>query len=235
MRHVALALLAATALSTGTAQIAFAAPAPPVYNWTGFYIGGYAGYGWGRTTARDVGNNNGLPWYILGTEFSAKPNSFIGGAQTGYNFQFNQFVLGMEADVGYFRLNGSALYDNTPAHSDTSVVSSGTYAATVRGRFGYAFDRTLVYVTGGGFFTNESVQVVSFSTFISPNTSMRSGWTLGGGLEYALSQNWSVKGEYLHYDLGNTTVTLAGTTSRFDIRSAGDLARVGFNYRFGGR
>ena len=207
-------------------------PPPSAFTWTGFYVGGYAGYGWARSTATDIGDPFGTPWYILGHEFSTAPTSFTGGGEVGYNYQWGQFVVGAEADVGYFNHHGSALYDNTPGHSDTSIIASGDMNSTLRGRLGFAVDRALVFATGGVAATNATARVVSFSSFISPNADLQWGWTIGGGLEYAVTNNWSIKGEYLHDDFGQSDVTLANTTSRFRIHSTDDAIRFGVNFRF---
>jgi outer membrane immunogenic protein len=110
-----------------------------------------------------------------------------------------------------------------------SVSERVRYFGTVRGRLGYAWDRTLLYVTGGYAYTNigGDLSVGAFST--SSNTT-KSGYTVGAGLEYAFAGPWSVKAEYLYVDSGTTTLTLAGATA--DVRIKNNIGRVGINYRF---
>lgn len=214
---------------------AYGAPAVPAFTWTGFYVGLYAGYGWGTTTATDAGDSQTppIPWYVLGGQFSASPDGFIGGGQAGYNYQFGNFVAGVEIDVGYLGLEGSGVFLIPPF--DTFVRTSATWDATFRGRFGFAAGPSLFYVTGGAIVANFRSDVKSFGPFITDRTDTQWGWTIGGGWEYAFTPNWSFKVEYLYYDVGSEDVFLNnGTRSRFTIENTGNLARIGVNYRFGG-
>jgi outer membrane immunogenic protein len=189
-----------------------AVPYVQMYNWTGFYIGANLGYGWARDTAG--GSSTNL-------------NGVIGGGQIGYNWQMNNLVLGIETDFqgSGQRASGTGLVLGVPF----SVSERVRYFGTVRGRLGYAWDRTLLYVTGGYAYTNigGDLSVGAFST--SSNTT-KSGYTVGAGLEYAFAGPWSVKAEYLYVDSGTTTLTLAGATA--DVRIKNNIGRVGINYRF---
>jgi len=228
-------LLLSSAALVALAPIALAAPAAPMapapaFNWSGFYVGVYGGYATGRTVATDAGDNDGMPWYILGHKFSFTADSPTFGGQAGYNFQIGNIVLGPEVDAGYLSLRGSALYG--AGYTDTSVKGQSSYDVSARARIGYAFDRALVYVTGGAVFADPGGQVIGWGGYQTPSIGAQTGWTVGGGIEYTLSQTWSLKGEYLHYDLGSKTVAFSQGSS-FKIDNSDDIFRVGLNFRFG--
>ncbi|QCK86861.1 porin family protein [Phreatobacter aquaticus] len=205
--------------------------AAPAFSWAGFYFGLNAGYAFGRTAARDLGDINGTPWYILGGRFSTSANGFTGGAQAGYNWQSGRIVAGFEADLGYLGTRGTGLYN--AGGLDTFITTRGGLAGTLRGRLGVAADRALFYVTGGAIAANVNSFVPSFAAFRTSSTGAQIGWTVGAGIEYAVAQNWSIKAEYLYYDLGSKRVVMNnGGISPFDIRSNGNIVRVGVNYLF---
>src|SRR5580658_7689362 len=176
------------------AQCAFAADlslaplykAPPAqvtqaYNWTGFYIGANGGGGWGHSywDANATGMN------LSGAQ--------VGGT-AGYNWQSGNAVFGLEGDLDWSNLKGSATTTLCPFGCNTS----DTWLSTVRGRAGYAFGSVLPYVTGGLAVGDIRAGFPGFATASTTNA----GWTVGGGIEVALPGNWSAKAEYLHVDLG---------------------------------
>jgi outer membrane immunogenic protein len=206
-----------------------AAPAA-AHDWTGFYLGGYAGYGFGRTTGTDLGDSHGTPWYNLGARFPADVNGFTGGGQLGLNYQFGNWVIGAEADYGVLAVKGSGLYGG-----DTILQTDAKYDATVRLRFGYAQDRALFYITGGAINADFHSNVSRSSTgFYGTSTGSQWGWTLGGGIEYAFTPNWSLKGEYLYYDAGSKNILQNQCNGGcvFAIDNTGNLVRLGVNYKF---
>ena len=189
-----------------------APPAPivaavPVFTWTGFYVGVNAGYGW-NDDADDV---------VFGdtTIFGDSDNDggFVGGAQIGYNYQIGSFVVGLEGDIQYADF-GSVTY-TFPAPIGAVEADPEDWFGTVRARAGVAFDRALIYATGGFAFADD-----------------RSGWTLGGGLEYAFTNNLSAKIEGLYVSLDDNEFEAGGITY-----STGDsdfgVVRAGLNFRFG--
>jgi outer membrane immunogenic protein len=215
------------------------APPIPIFTWTGFFIGVNAG------GALRAGNNSG--YYNAAFFGGAAPvagfnnnNSgrFIGGGQVGMNWQINQFVLGTEVD-GQALVGGNNNFPGAPSANNTG------FLGTVRGRAGVAFDRFLVYGTGGLAFgsagwPNTVVATVGgipgfFSS--SGGDTSRIGYAAGAGVEYAFTNNWSVKAEYLFTDLGrnNRTFFLAGTPAGFTFnnREQNHIVRAGLNYRFG--
>lgn len=240
-------LWAAVAIGVGaTSAAALAADMPvkarPVvvaetYSWTGFYIGGHAGYAWGNTRATDTFASNGGCWFQCGFQWTARHRGFVGGGQVGYNWQSGRVVLGVEADFGSLSVTGS---EAAAIATDTFVNTRGGFYATARGRLGVTHDAMLFYVTGGWIgaklrsTVNDNVGIPS-NTVNTSDAGFRSGWTGGVGLEYSVTPRWSVKGEWLYYSLGEKKVGgVSGTTTQFFlIREDGSMARLGLNYRFG--
>jgi outer membrane immunogenic protein len=230
-------LVAATAAlaSCGVAQAAdIARPvyqAPPVvvaYNWSGFYIGGNLGYGWG--------NQNGS---ALGLEASEGIDGWFAGGQIGWNWQApgSPWVWGFEVDSQFGNIGIDRLFA-TRGNNAIGVWSSLDYFGTARLRLGYAWDRVMFYGTGGlAWGTNEigGSLLVNGTTFNNAGTSnSHVGWTLGAGFEWALIDNWTAKVEYLYLNLGNENYfpnTIAGLG--FDADLDVHTVKVGLNYRFG--
>lgn len=195
-------------------------PAVPLFTWTGLYLGGQIGYGWGtdRLTVSPFG---------FGTDFT--PNGVVGGAHVGYNLQLNQFVVGLEGDVEGTGISrsfspGGALYD-------TSIPVQGS----IRGRLGVAFDRALLYATGGAEFASFDNSVTAFRG-VDQTSTARTGWTVGGGIEYAVTSNWSVRAEYRFADFGRFSVATPitfGFGSFVNHHLTENAVRAGFSYKFG--
>jgi outer membrane immunogenic protein len=239
-----------------------APPTAPMFNWTGFYIGGHVGGGW---SADWSGMTNPLPsptaFGALPLSFSQKGSGVIAGGQIGYNWQFApSWVLGIEADLSRLHIHTSSVNPaltlaGTPfvGAADCPGVQICTAfmtrdldrLGTVRGRVGYAWERWLAYLTGGfaygrvSFSGNYQVccqHPVSF-------TDTKTGSTIGGGLEYALPGtwgNWTIKGEYLFVRLGSATGTvpqMSPPDPRFAVRYDWNqtnihIVRFGLNYKF---
>jgi outer membrane immunogenic protein len=261
-------------------------PPPPVFTWTGLYIGINAGYTWSNnnnvdTDAANVSSIAGLNGDIGGEvatlatgDVPVQTNGFIGGGQIGYNWQFaNNFVVGIEADIqGVAGANrtgslaqsgvvpGSVGIGGVPVSASSVITSTKDihYLGTVRGRLGFTLTPTfLVYGTGGLAYggVSSSTNITEtlgftdtpdpFGTFGNFSQS-RVGWTAGGGLEWLFAPNWSLKVEYLYYDLGRVTypltpiqqfggfgtlletVTAVQSSTRFN----GNIVRAGLNYHF---
>lgn len=258
MHRFAFALLAASGIALAAAQSASAAeiarpgskaPVPAgaaVYNWTGFYVGGHVGWAWVREDNTVVADPSGA--FPVGFIFSSDRDGFFGGAQIGFNWQSGNWVFGVEGDWSW-------------AHSDTSVlqpslivaglVATATaddkWFATLTGRVGYAQDNWLVYVKGGAAWLNvdygaSATGVPVFGTVTTGTIGdTRSGWTVGGGIEWALWSNWSTKIEYNYMDFGSDRYTFtvtsppaaAGTGGTVDIDTRVHALKLGLNYRFG--
>ncbi|WP_332116708.1 outer membrane protein [Azorhizobium caulinodans] len=222
---IAIAAPAAAAdLATRYPVKAPVAPVAPVFSWTGFYIGANAGYGGDK-----YNYDFGVP-----TTATASTNSsgFFAGGQIGYNYQFaNNVVLGLETDLQWSGIDGT-LNTVTPGAS-TNIKSSLDYFGTVRARVGYAFDRFLPYITGGmayGKTKTEGSQFsgTGFTTFDDSDTKV--GWTIGGGVEYAITNNWTFKTEYQYVDLGNSDYGIG--TNAVSVDNKFHTVRAGVNYKF---
>jgi outer membrane immunogenic protein len=185
----------------------------PLFTWTGFYVGLNAGYGWGNSD-----------WSGAGGNFQVAPKGFLGGGTLGYNYQTGVFVWGLEGDIDYMNLKGTA-----PSAVCASCTFKDTWLGTFRGRIGYSFDRWLPYITGGAAYGNAYV-----STATGSASGTKQGWTAGAGVEYAWFGNWSAKLEYLYVDLGTTTCSQAacGFATDEQVKFKANLVRAGVNYRF---
>lgn len=242
-----------------------AAPAP--FSWTGFYVGLNAGYAWSNnSTSYDyllAGGAADLPEFLAAsgfpTGFSNTAGGFIGGGQIGYNYQVGTIVMGLEADIQYVNQKSESGYAVFLSDADGfSTTAIGTQSqinwfGTVRARLGLAMDRALVYATGGLAYGNVETASgilgsgVDFTdgpiTAVYGGTSSKTmvGWTIGGGLEYAFTNNLTLRGEYLYYDLGKTSYSMVGGTNTPDNeflgasvshKVTGNLVRAGVNWKF---
>lgn len=279
MRKVSILAIGALMSSAGAhaadlprRAIAPAATPLPVFTWTGFYAGVNAGYAWGRDTVSNTSSDEDLQDSLhgLGAErVKLKSGGFTGGGQLGYNYQLSSgFVAGLEGDVEYVGLRRKRKLDNSfsfaPPGADLTSTGAESYAvrsstdvlSTVRGRLGYAFDRILVYGTGGVAFGNvanryslTSVETTSRGGTVTDvdtggslaghSSQVKTGYVFGGGVEYALPQanftgnGMTLRAEYLHYDLGRQTLP-PQTALNTKVRNEGDLVRAGVNYKFNG-
>ena len=212
------------------------AVAAPTFNWTGFYAGVHGGYGWATldTPFADI--------YFDGA--GRKPDGFFGGAQLGYNYQLtNNVVLGIEADAAFAELKDSGAFrvGDDDQFFEIGGHSKITALGTVRARAGYAFDRFLPYVTGGFAWANAKSDVYLSSNIPNgPNISsgdsqIFTGWTVGAGLEYAVTSNITAKFEYLYADLGSKdfTIDTFGASGQYkaDLSSL-QTVKFGLNYKF---
>jgi outer membrane immunogenic protein len=230
----------AVAADLGAAPAYKAAPmAVAVYNWTGFYVGGHIGGGWVDDSAVEVAP--GTVAFPTGTAFPGHDASgFLGGVQGGFNWQANNFVLGIEGEYSWADLTGT----NRSVSVVNGFVSTNTAHTTdiamVTGRVGYAASNWLFYAKGGGAWgqghsngTGTLANGTPFETTWS-NTD-RSGWVVGAGVEWGFAPNWSAKLEYDHIDFGSTNVTIntsVGTHSFTSSSETIDMVKAGVNYRF---
>jgi outer membrane immunogenic protein len=217
------------ALAADLPAPSYPAPQPAVaYNWTGIYIGINGGYGAGNSNWSDG---------LVGTTGSFTTSGFLIGGTLGINYQIGQYVFGIEGDGDWTNLEGNsgstcgAISAVVPP-PDGCQTQSG-WLATVRGRVGYALDRILIYGTAGAAFGNVQSGLNPPSTF---DNSAEAGWTVGAGIEFALSQNWTAKVEYLFVDLPNgscTTAANCGGAAGSIVSFNENVARAGVNFRFG--
>ena len=260
----------------------------PVFTWTGFYVGFNAGYAFSENNSiRTTGNNSALNGTLIpgtgtnpgGTDtvnnvallrrapsFKSEQEGFTGGGGFGYNYQFTPgsgLVVGLEADAQYTDLDRSGRYISPGFNDPSTYTQSLEFLGTVRGRVGYAFDKVLVYGTGGfaygtvnygaQFFSNAAGNPLAYAGSYSD---FETGYVYGGGIEIALptdsflnffkSSAVTLKAEYLRYDLGARTVRVdsinpaTGTTYlaangsyNSIFKTEGSIVRAGINYKFG--
>ncbi len=205
-----------------TAPVAYAPEA--IYNWTGFYVGGHLGGGFANSSWSD-------PFTGANNTFNSGAG-FLGGGQVGANLQLNRLVLGVEGDFSRTGLNGAG----TDSLGDT-INTNTKWTSTVTGRVGAAFDRLLIYGKGGVAFAQDQSSFTDLFGNSASSTFLRTGWTAGAGIEYALSKNWSVKIEYDYLSFGPQALNFATPTTPL-YTSNGSLnvqeIKAGLNFRFGG-
>jgi outer membrane immunogenic protein len=209
-------------------------PAPvPYYNWGGIYFGLNAGYGFGTS----AWNSSVAPSPTVGTPGTGNftTQGFLGGGTVGFNYQWAAIVAGLEGDFDWTNLNGSTSASGSVcAPAGTSCQTSASWLATARGRLGYAFDRVLVYATGGAAFTNDTAKgsIVGLS---STTTTTNVGWTGGAGVEVAIAPNWTAKVEYLYAMFPNGTYNIpvtATTSTTGSVKFQENIVRAGVNFKF---
>jgi len=179
---------------------------PPLYNWTGLYVGINGGGGWGRS-------DFSAP--LASGSFNTS-GALVGGT-LGFNYQMGQVVFGLEGDIDWSNLRGSG----TCAGLSCSVRNN--WLGTARGRLGYAIDRFMPYVTGGAAFGDIKTSVAG----LGDSRTTKAGWTVGGGIEAAIAGPWTAKVEYLYVDLGR-----GGSVLGSDAKFQTNIVRAGLNYRF---
>jgi outer membrane immunogenic protein len=221
------AVSASAATTPGTAATVPAAvpnptPLPPSSggSWTGFYVGGHIGYGWGRADTTFTPLPTAVQFINLApTTLRPDPKGLNGGFQGGYNHQWGSFVAGIEADMSWARMRGTAIAvgfaQNTgPAWNGTLTAHQDTtWFGTLRPRAGAAFGRVLVYGTAGlayghvNYSANADFRPQGTIQYPASFGKTKKGWAAGGGAEIAVAKHVSVKAEYLYYNLGNESIT----------------------------
>ena len=235
MRTLSLTFFAAAAITAGFGQVATAADMPikaprmPVaiaYNWSGFYLGGNAGYGWGRSSWTDDPTLTGAGLGSHGL------NGALLGGTIGANLQVAAWLVGIEADMAWASMKGSHV-DQFGSDLNTKTNSLGTAAV----RLGYAFDLSLLYMKIGATWGN-----FKYDDFVSPGGALngsgsatRAGWMIGGGWEYAFAANWSGKLEYNYLDFGSKIISFNGGLGGAFVQNINErfhVVKAGLNYRF---
>jgi outer membrane immunogenic protein len=233
-------------------------PPAPVNSWSGCYIGANGGYQWGDGNANLALQPSVAAWTAIDPAFGAyngryahSPSSDLVGGQVGCNLQSGSFVVGIETDIDY--LGASNTTNRTGMAATVPNLASVTQKldslGTVRGRLGVTPSANwLIYATGGLAYGRTSFSNQFVRTDLSPNVGFAgnasqtpTGWTIGAGAEFMITGNWTVKAEYLYYDLGSVRVIGApfnqpansfGADGIFQTK--GSIARIGLNYKFGG-
>jgi outer membrane immunogenic protein len=193
---------------------------PPIFTWSGFYIGGNIGAAWANSTLTDQ---------LTTSSYTTDHNGFIGGGQLGFNYQIRNLVLGVEWDFDWTSMgetrSGLFLGNAFQAKADTEWIT------TLSGRVGLTVERWLMYMKIGGGWVHNSASITNLTTGVSASGSNTDGaWLVGAGVEYALSPNWLLKAEYNYLGLSDRTVSAFGDTYKFE-RDV-QMLKFGINYKF---
>jgi opacity protein-like surface antigen len=227
----AVALLAASSTAFA-ADLVRPAPAPapfvmPVYNWTGFYIGANLGGAWANGTLTDN---------LTGASFSGTHSGVLGGGTLGYNWQISpSFVIGFEGTFDGTSIGNTSNIVTVPILGTPTAIqgSIGTnWVATLAARFGVAVNNVLYYAKGGGGWADNSASLTIPGASVSVSNT-RSGWLAGGGIEYGLSPNWTIKAEYDYLGLSNWSNSgPLSPVDTFSISRGINMFTVGVNFKF---
>ena len=242
----AAAVIVASTVAATAADLAVKAPMlSPISNWTGFYVGGHVGAGWGTTESTlDSLAAPGVPAVAAGIPIAQNSRSgFLGGGQVGYNFQSGLAVFGVQADFAGLDVKGT-----TPCLTVLSCSAKSNWLGTVSGRVGgVVADKTLVYVKGGAAWlnSNHTLNISALGgagTAASVSTdSTAFGWLLGMGAEYAFTRNWSafIEYDYMDFDKKSAALNLASlgagvpaAIANLSLQNKLSTAKVGVNYKF---
>ena len=199
----------------GQAASAADVSVPIFFNyWNGAYLGLHGGWGWTTTAGLNASGD-------------------FGGGQVGYNYQIGNFVVGLEGDGAFANISQNATNVFLGIPAEVGYRNDGL--ASLRGRFGVAFQNILFYGTAGGGWGHDRISTTSVSGWHTPlpglmtsSTAWRTGWSAGGGIEDGFRPAWSVKLEYLHYGLGGATYFGVLNTGNIDV----DTVKIGVNYMF---
>jgi outer membrane immunogenic protein len=196
--------------------------AAPIYNWTGFYIGGHVG--------GSFNGNNGF-----GGTSDNSDGRFLGGVQAGADYQFApNWVIGVEGQYSWVGSNNTTVvFGGAGAGYAYNLNQKGL--ASVTGRLGYTWGPALLYVKGGWAYQDATETLFVSAPAVDATfgtTTKSNGYTVGAGLEYLFTQNWSGKIEYQYYDFGNTTFTAPGPLVGVSSKNDQHVVKAGLNYRF---
>jgi outer membrane immunogenic protein len=219
-------------LSVGVAEANGLKDAP--FTWTGFYAGAHAGYAWGDASHEQT--NGGM----VPGPYEYDLDGALAGVSIGHNWQFNQVVVGIEAEAGYMDLDGEGrIASSAPGHYQALDVSAGMYGL-LAARVGFAWDRSLVYAKGGYAYTDmDAGQKTTKPGFVTHRSEALQGFVYGAGLEHALSDRISIKGEWLRFDFDSVSgdqESLTDIPIGFKYTNSTDVEidtfKLGVNFRF---
>jgi len=191
--------------------------ASPAYDWTGLYVGGFAGYGWSTDEFSAAG---------LGS-LSIDGNGFEGGVRAGYDYDLGGVVLGVFGDIA-----ASNIAATLALGGGSSVTSTVDRIGTIQAKLGVPVsDTLLVYAHGGYAYGHASEDISAGGAHIGSLDENHNGWTIGAGLQVALTHNISLTGEYSYYDFGSTTIA-TGVGLSLDERITANAITAGLQYKF---
>jgi outer membrane immunogenic protein len=245
-----LAGVAGAALAAGSPAVAadlsmptkapIMAPAPD-FSWSGCYVGGHVGWGWGKAKSSDGATSSPvIDLSGLGRTAGVDTSGAIFGGQLGCNYQFSSnWVIGVEGSIAGADINGR---DVSPfSFGQTTLQTKTDWLASATARLGYTWGQTLLYVKGGGAWAHSksTLELSGYSNSSVDQT--RSGWTVGAGLEWAFGSNWSTFVEYDHYFFNSKSANVNFPVNPFfsfnapiNFKQDIDTVKIGVNYRFGG-
>jgi len=214
---------AAPALGADLNRGYYKTPAPayaaPIYNWTGFYIGGHVGGAFS--------SDNNFSGLSTGNNGNGR---FLGGVQVGADWQFNpNFVVGVEGQYSWLSGSVGAVFPGGVAYTNDQ-----RGLGSITGRVGYTWGPGLLYVKGGYAYSdnNEKVTVGGVPTGFIIDGDHRNGYTVGAGLEYMFAPNWSAKAEYQYYNFGDAHFTAGPLAGTGNFTTDDHTIKAGVNYRF---
>jgi outer membrane immunogenic protein len=218
---------AASAADLGTPAPVYTKAPPPVWSWSGFYVGADVGASWSNDNVSPTVADDGT----FPRTNTLRDSGWLGGGTVGYNFQTGHYVFGVESDLGYLQA-GQSKADALGGTEIDSLASS--FYADVTGRLGYAVDNVLFYGKGGwAYYDGKATTTTQLAGFTWANSGAFNGWTAGGGIEYKYTQALSFKVEYQHFDFGSSTATITGAAGVFPYKNdlTADTLKLGVNYR----
>jgi outer membrane immunogenic protein len=188
------------------APAAYVPAALPIFNWTGFYIGGNLGAAW---ASGKVSDSQGFSWS------NSQQATFTGGAQVGANYQINWAVVGVEADFDWLANNKNSANAAVTPIGPIQFSANNRWMTTLAARFGVAADNWLFYAKGGGGWVGVSnptvTNLATGGSITVSNSNSNSGWLAGGGIEWGFAPNWTARLEYDYLGLSSQTRTVTGT------------------------
>lgn len=209
-------------------------PVAAIYTWSGLYAGVHVGYAAGKSNLFIAGGGIGGATDL---DSPIDPDGFMGGIHIGFNHEMaNRFVLGAEADITYNKVDGLTGLDGGGGGITNLVRSELEWSGSARLRAGYAFDRTLPYITAGVAAAKYEVTAVSAggpAGEIPLHSDTHIGWTVGAGVEHAFTDKWLARVEYRYSDFGSQDLSIAAlspTATSVDLQTH-DI-RVGLSYKF---
>lgn len=230
----------AFAADLGRSVIRGPAPPAPFIDWTGFYLGAHAGFGWANADYRfnTAGHYNFLP----GNTFSHAMAGVLAGGHVGYNWMWNNFVLGIEGAGTWSGMGRTAASPFFPADTIRTQLD---WFGTITPRAGIAFGNTMLYAKGGLAFGEVTSRLQDPLSYVE-RSETRAGWTIGAGLDWMLTPNWIVGVEGNYYDFGQvnvsesarllgTNVVLPGASTNHDVSVAMGSVLGRVTYKFGSR
>lgn len=230
MKHALLAAAAAAALS---------AAAQAETKWTGFYAGINLGYSWSDTDVTDIDDWNTIP--PAARTWNLEGDDVLFGVNAGINYNWDNWLIGIEAEGGELGLDGVAVQPGSPGLDTRAEIDGGAYIAA-SARFGYIFGRTLVFLKGGVTSVDTGVSHIDdcgafpCGPGLAQGTigGMTQGWLYGIGVEHPIAEGWTVKLEYNRFDLEDDVfVSSDGTAFDIGVDTEIDVVKLGVNWQFG--